>query len=67
MSGQLREFYYKVYAQSVPLYFLDRKRIEFTYWRMLHGLCPQAQVTCTDILSNVPRYLRLLVVPGYEF
>jgi len=63
----LREFYYKVCTQGIPPYFWDREGIEFAYWEVLHGLCPQAQIVCANILSNIPRYLRLPVVLGYKF
>jgi len=65
MSGREGEFHNKVYTESVPSQVWDPERVQFTYQSLPYQFCSKAEVTGTDILSDVSRHLRPPVVPGY--
>ena len=63
MSGEEGELYNKVYTKCVLLRVWDPERVQFTYQSLPYQLHSEAEVIGTDILSNVSRHLRPLVVP----
>jgi len=61
------KFYNKVHTEHVPLRVWDLERVQFAYWSLSYRFYPNAEVTDADVLSDVPRHLRPLVVPRDQF
>jgi len=40
--------------------------MQFTYQSLPYQFCSETEVTGADILPNIPRHLRPLVVPRYQ-
>jgi len=64
VTGEEGEFYDEVYTKHVPLRVWDPERVQFAYQSLPYWFCPNAEVTGANVLSNVPRHLRLPVVSG---
>jgi len=56
------EFYDEVHTKHIPSRVQDPERVQFTYWSLPYQFRPNAEVTGANVLSNVPRHLRLPVV-----
>jgi len=67
MSGGLREFDHKIDTECIPPCVWNGERLKFTNWRVSPGFCPEAEITGTYILANIPRHLRPPVVLGHQF
>ena len=65
MSGGLREFDHEIDTECVPLCIQNREWLKFANWRVLPGFCPEAEITGTYILADIPRHLKPLVVPEH--
>ena len=66
MTSRFRQLDNEVYTYSVPWGIGNWKGMEFTGGGSMGCLGPQAHVTGRDILADVPRHLRPLVVPGHQ-
>jgi len=40
--------------------------MQFIYQSLSYWFCSKAEVAGADVLSDIPRHLRLPVVPGYQ-
>jgi len=67
MSRELWEFNHEIDTERIPLYVRNREQLKFTNRRVLLGFRPEAEITGAHILTNIPRHLRPLVVPGHQF
>ena len=67
MSGGLQEFNHEIDTECIPLCVRNRKRLKFANRRVLLGFRLEAEITDAHILTNIPRYLRPLVVLGHQF
>jgi len=67
MSRGLREFDHKIDTERIPSYVWNRKRLKLTNWGVSLGFRPEAEITSTYILADIPRHLRPLVVPEHQF
>ena len=65
MSGGLQEFDHKIDTEGVPLCVWNGERLELANRRMSPRFSPEAEVTSTHILADVPGHLRPPVVPGH--
>jgi len=67
MSRGLWEFDHKINTECIPPYVQNGERLKFANWRVLLEFCPEAEITGAYILADIPRYLRLPVVPEHQF
>jgi len=67
MSGGLQEFDHRIDTERVPPFVWNREWLELANRRVSPRFCPEAEVTGTHILANIPRHLGPLVIPGYQF
>jgi len=67
MSEGLREFDHEINTEHIPPCVWNGERLKLANWRVLPGFSPEAEITGTYILANIPRHLRPPVVPGYQF
>jgi len=67
MSGGLQEFNHKIDTEHIPPYVWNGKRLKLANWRVSPGFRPEAEITGTYILANIPKHLRPPVVPGHQF
>jgi len=67
MSGGLWEFNHEIDTKHIPLCVWNGKWLKLANWRVLPGFCPEAEITGTYILADIPRHLRPPVVPGHQF
>jgi len=67
MSEGLQEFDHEIDAEHILLCVWNRERLKLTNWRVSPRFCPEAEIAGIYILADVPRYLGLPVVPGYQF
>jgi len=65
MSRGLWEFDHKIDTEGVPLCVRNGERLELANRRMSLRFCPEAEITSTHILADVPRHLGPPVVPGH--
>jgi len=65
MSGGEGELYNKVHTKRIPSRVQDLERVQFAYWSLPYRFCSEAEVTGSDVLSDIPRHLRPPVVPRY--
>ena len=65
MSRRLQEFDHKIDTEGIPPCIRNRERLKLANRRMSPRFRPEAEVTSTHILANVPRHLGLPVVPGH--
>jgi len=65
MFGGLQEFDHKINTEHIPLCVWNEEWLKLTNWRVLPRFCPEAEITVTYILANVPRHLGPPVVPGH--
>ena len=67
MSRGLWEFDHKIDTERIPLCVRNGEWLKLANWRVLPGFHPEAEITGTYILANIPRHLRPPVVPGHQF
>jgi len=67
MSRGLQEFDHKIDTKRIPPCIRNREWLKLTNWRVSLGFCPEAEITGTYILADIPRYLRPPVVLGHQF
>jgi len=67
MSRGLQESDYEIDTERIPPCIQNREQLKLTNWRVLPGFRPEAEVTGTYILANIPRHLRPPVVPRHQF
>jgi len=67
MSRGLQEFDHEIDTERIPSYVQNREWLKLANWRVLPGFRPEAEITGTYILANIPRHLRPPVVPGHQF
>ena len=67
MSGGLWEFDHEINTKHIPPCVRNRERLEFANRRVSPGFRLEAEITGAYILADIPRYLRLPVVPGHQF
>ena len=67
MSGGLWEFDYEIDTECIPPCVWNGEQLKFANWRVLPGFRLEAEITGAYILADIPRYLRLPVVPGHQF
>jgi len=67
MSGGLQEFDHKINTERIPPCIQNRERLKLANWRVSPEFRPEAEITGTYILANIPRYLRPPVVPRHQF
>jgi len=67
MSGGLWEFDHKINTERILPCVRNGEQLKLANWGVLPGFCPEAEITGTYILANIPRHLRPPVVPGHQF
>jgi len=67
MSRGLWEFNHKINTERIPLCIWNRQRLKLANWRVSSRFSPEAEITGTYILADIPRHLRLPVVLGHQF
>jgi len=67
MSRGLQEFDHRIDTEHVPPFVWNGEWLELANRRVSPRFCPEAEVTGTYILANIPRHLGPLVIPGYQF
>jgi len=67
MSRGLQEFDHEIDTEHIPLCIQNGERLKLANWRVLPGFRPEAEITGTYILADIPRHLRPPVVPGHQF
>jgi len=67
MSRELQESDHEIDTKRIPPCIQNREQLKLTNWRVSPGFRPEAEVTDTYILANIPRHLRPPVVPRYQF
>jgi len=67
MSRGLQEFNHKIDTECILLCIQNRERLKLANWRVSLGFYPEAEITGTYILADIPRHLRPPVVPGHQF
>jgi len=67
MSRGLQEFDHKIDTEHIPSCIWNGEQLKLANWRVLLGFHPEAEITDTYILANIPRHLRPPVVPRYQF
>jgi len=65
MSGGLREFDHKIDTEGIPPCIWNGEQLKLANKRMSPRFRPEAEVSSTHILANVPRHLGPPVVPGH--
>jgi len=67
MSRGLREFDHEIDTERIPPCVWNRERLKLANWGVSPGFRPEAEITGTYILANIPRHLRPPVVSGHQF
>jgi len=67
MSEGLREFDHKIDTEHIPPCVQNGERLKFANRRVSPGFHPEAEITGTHILTDIPRHLRPPVVLGHQF
>jgi len=67
MSRGLQEFNHKIDAEHILSCIWNGEQLKLTNWRVLPRFHPEAEITGTYILADVPRHLGPPVVLGYQF
>jgi len=67
MSRELWEFDHEINTEHIPPCVQNGEWLKLANWRVSPGFRPEAEITDTYILANIPRHLRLPVVPGHQF
>ena len=65
MSGGLQEFDHEIDTECIPLCVWNGEQLKFANRRVSLGFHPEAEITGTYILADIPRHLRPPVVPGH--
>jgi len=65
ISRGLREFDHKIDTEGVPPCVQHRERLKLANRRISPRFCPEAKITSTHILADVPRHLGPPVVLGH--
>jgi len=67
MSGGLWEFDHEVNTEGIPLCVWNGERLKLANWGVPPRFSPEAKITGTYILADIPRHLRPPVVPRHQF
>jgi len=67
MSGGLQEFDHEIDTEHIPPYIWNGERLKFANRRVSPGFRPEAEITGAHILTDIPKHLGPLVVPGHQF
>jgi len=67
MSRGLQEFNHKIDTEYILSCIQNGEQLKLANWRVLLGFHPEAEITGTYILANIPRHLRPPVVPRHQF
>jgi len=67
MSGGLREFDHKINTEGILPCVRNGERLKLANWRVSPRFSPEAEITGTYILADIPRHLRPPVVPRHQF
>jgi len=67
MSGGLWEFDHEIDTERIPPCVQNGEQLKLANWRVSPGFRPEAEITGTYILADIPRYLRPPVVLGHQF
>jgi len=67
MSRGLQEFDHEIDTECIPPCVRNGERLKFANRRVSPGFCPETEITGAYILTDIPRHLRLPVVPGHQF
>jgi len=67
MSRGLREFDHEIDTECIPPCVWNGEQLKFANWRVSPGFRLEAEITGAYILADIPRHLRLPVVPGHQF
>jgi len=67
MSRGLREFNHKINTKGIPPCVRNGEQLKLTNWRVSLRFSPEAEITGTYILANIPRHLRPPVVLRHQF
>jgi len=65
MSGGLQEFDHEIDTKYIPLCVWNGEWLKFANRRVSLGFHPETEITGAYILTDIPRYLRPLVIPGH--
>jgi len=65
VSRGLREFDHEIDTEYIPSCIRNRERLKFANRRVSPGFRLEAEITGAYILADIPRHLRLPVVPGH--
>jgi len=65
MSKGLWEFDHAIDAEHILLCVWHGERLQLANWRILPRFRLEAEITCTYILTDVPRHLRPPVILGH--
>src|SRR5882757_6850164 len=66
MSMRIRKFTNEVHTDDIPVALWSGEGMEFSGWATPLNLCPETDVACPHILTNVSRHLWPPVAPGYK-
>jgi len=67
MSGGLWEFNHEINTERILPCIQNGEQLKLANWRVSPRFSPEAEITGTYILANIPRHLRPPVVPRHQF
>jgi len=67
MSRGLQEFDHKINTEHIPPRVRNGEQLKLANWRVSPRFSPEAEITGTYILADIPRHLRPPVVPRHQF
>jgi len=67
MSGGLQEFDHKINTKHISLCIWNREWLKLANWRVSPRFSPEAEITGTYVLADIPRHLRPPVVLRHQF
>jgi len=67
MSGGLREFDHEIDTERIPPRVQNGEWLKLANWRVSPRFSPEAEITGTYILADIPRHLRPPVVLRHQF
>jgi len=67
MSRGLWEFDHEINTERIPSCVRTEEQLKLANWRVSPGFRPEAEITGTYILADIPRHLRPPVVPRHQF
>ena len=62
---RLWELNHKINTEYIPPCIWNREQLKLADWKVLPRFCPEAEITGTYILADVPRHLGPPVVPEH--